>query len=117
MANFQAVMRLLHKFDQPLNDRVFDKLYAWLFEQLQLGGLTLDLDSTVMTRYGTQEGARRGYNPAKPGRHSHHPLMAFVAETRMAANLWLRPGNSHTSNNAQAFLHANLARLGSKQVR
>ena len=116
MANFKAVIRLFRKFDQPTNDRVFGKLYAWLFGQLQIDALTLDLDSTVMTRYGVQEGAARGYNPVKPGRNSHHPLMAFVADTRMVANLWLRPGNSHTANNAKAFLQASLERLGPKRV-
>lgn len=60
MANFKAVIRLFSKFSQPTNDRVFGTLYAWLFGQLQIDGLTPDLDSTVMTRYGTQEGARRG---------------------------------------------------------
>ena len=45
-------------------------------------------NSTVMTRHGEQEGVARGYNPAKPGRVSHHPLMAFVSETRMVANCW-----------------------------
>ena len=108
MANFKAVIRLFRKFDQPTNDRVFDNLYAWLFGKLQLDGLTLDLDSTVMTRYGTQQGSARGYHPAKPGRNPRHPLMAFVADTRMAANLWLRPGNSHTANNSTAFLQASL---------
>jgi len=83
-------------------------LRAWLFGKLQLDGLTLDLDSTVMTRYGTQQGSARGYHPAKPGRNPRHPLMAFVADTRMAANLWLRPGNSHTANNSTAFLQASL---------
>ena len=116
MANFKAVMRLFSKFNQPTNDRVFGKLYAWLFGQLHIDGLTLDLDSTVMTRYGAQEGAARGYNPSKPGRNSHHPLMAFVADTRMVANLWLRPGNSHTANNAKAFLQASLDRLDAKRV-
>ena len=57
-----------------------------------------------MTRYGQQEGAARGYNPRKPGRCSHHPLMAFVADTRMIANFWLRPGNSHSANNVLSFL-------------
>ena len=117
MANFKALIRLLRKFDQPTNDGVFDRLYGWLFSQLQFGGgLTLDLDSTVMTRYGTQQGATRGYNPAKRGRPSHHPLMAFVADTRMVANLWLRPGDSHTANNASAFLASTLERLGNKKV-
>lgn len=116
MANFKAVIRLFRKFDQRRNDLVFGQLYGWLFGQLHLDCLTLDLDSTVMTRYGMQEGAAKGYNPAKPGRNSHHPLMAFVAEARMVANLWLRPGNSHTANNASAFLQASLDRLSGKRV-
>lgn len=116
MANFKAVMRLFRKFSQATNVQVMGFLYRWLFGQLAVDGLTLDLDSTVMTRHGTQEGALRGYNPSKPGRASHHPLMAFVADTRMVANLWLRPGNSHTANNACAFLDSTLENLGGKQV-
>jgi len=116
MANFKAVMRLFRKFTQATNERVLGSLYRWLFEQLAVDDLTLDLDSTVMTRYGQQQGAVRGYNPQKPGRPSHHPLMAFVAEVRMVANCWLRPGNSHTANNAQAFLDSTLDKLGGKQV-
>jgi hypothetical protein len=116
MANFKAVMRLFNKFDQCTNDVVMDNLYQWLFSQVQINGITLDLDSTVMTRYGTQEGAVRGYNPGKRGRASHHPLMAFVADTRMIANCWLRPGNSSSANNVKAFLDNTVHRLGGKQV-
>lgn len=116
MANFKAVMRLFNKFTQETNETVSDGLYRWIFGQFSLNGLTLDLDSTVMTRYGAQEGAARGYNPAKRGRASHHPLMAFVADTRMIANCWLRPGNSSSANNVQAFLANTLHRLGDKHV-
>ncbi|MEQ1881546.1 MAG: IS1380 family transposase [Burkholderiales bacterium] len=116
MANFKAVTRLFRKFTQADNERVLSSVYRWLFGQLALDELTLDLDSTVMTRYGQQQGAARGYNPAKPGRASHHPLMAFVSDTRMVANCWLRPGNAHTANNAQAFLDNTLEKLGGKRV-
>jgi len=116
MANFKAIMRLFGKFTQRLNDAVMDDLYRWLFGKIAINGVTLDLDSTVMTRYGTQEGAARGYNPAKRGRASHHPLMAFVADLRMIANCWLRPGNSSSANNVQAFLANTLHRLGDKRV-
>ena len=116
MANFKAVMRLFRKFTQATNEHVFERLYGWLFAQLAVDRLTLDLDSTVMTRYGQQDGAARGYNPTKPGRLSHHPLMAFVSDTRMVANCWLLPGNSHTANNACAFLDSTLGRLGGKRV-
>lgn len=116
MANFKAVMRLFNKFTQGSNESVMDSLYRWMFGQLSINGITLDLDSTVMTRYGAQQGAARGYNPAKRGRSSHHPLMAFVADTRMIANCWLRPGNSSSANNVQAFLANTRHRLGGKHV-
>ena len=44
--------------------------------------MTVDFDSTILTRQGFQEGIEVGYNPKKPGRDSHHPLMAFVVELR-----------------------------------
>lgn len=116
MANFKAVIRLFGKFNQARNDQVMGSLHRWLFQQLSIDRLTLDLDSTVMTRHGEQEGVARGYNPTKPGRASHHPLMAFVSETRMVANCWLRPGNSHTANNVRAFLDSTLENLAGKQV-
>ena len=116
MANFKAITRLFGKFNQATNDVVFGAWYAWLFQSLRIGGLTLDLDSTVMTRYGKQEGAAVGYNPNKRGRLSHHPLLAFVADVQMVANCWLRPGNTHSANNVDAFLQATLQNLGDKQV-
>lgn len=103
MANFKAVMRLLRKFTQATNERGLGSLYRWLFEQRAVDDLTLDLDSTVMTRYGQQEGAVQGYNPSKPGHASHHPLMAFIVEVRMVVNCWLRPGNSHTATMPKPF--------------
>lgn len=74
--------------------------------------LTLDLDSTVLTRYGFHRGALRGYKPSKRGRASHHPLMSFVADTRKLANVLLRPGNAHTANNAIGFLQSSMQNLG-----
>ncbi|MGH9959988.1 MAG: IS1380 family transposase [Pyrinomonadaceae bacterium] len=113
MANFKAIQRLFKRFDQGTNQRVFGRLWRDIFRQLAIDGVTLDLDSTVMTRYGEQAGAVRGYNPRKRGRPSHHPILAFVADTQMVANLWLRPGNA---NNACAFLADSLERLGGKRV-
>jgi hypothetical protein len=42
--------------------------------------------------------------------------MAFVADTRMIANCWLRPGNTSSTNNVQAFLSNTLHCLGNKRV-
>ena len=38
--------------------------------------------------------------------------MAFIADTEMVANFWLRPGSSHSANNVAGFLDNTLERLG-----
>jgi len=50
--------------------------------------------STVNTRYGHQEEVEVGYNPDKPGRGSHHPLLCEVAGTRLALHMEWRQGNT-----------------------
>lgn len=116
MAGYKAYMRYFEKFDLGTNQRVFQDLYEWFFNQLKFDNYTLDFDSTIMTRYGEQEGAKKGYNPTKKGRNSHHPLLAFVAECRMIANLWLRPGNTSSSSNFEGFLLDTLDKLKGKTV-
>jgi hypothetical protein len=112
-AEFKAIQRLFRRFDMLTNERVQAEAYRWIFSHLQgLHRITLDLDSTVVTRHGEQEGATRGYNPNKPGRRSHHPLLAFVAEARLVANFWLRPGNAASANNVVQFLESTLHHLG-----
>ena len=49
-------------------------------------------------------GSAKGYNRQKRGRNSHHPLIAFISQTRIVANAWLRPGNTADSSNCKAFL-------------
>lgn len=74
--------------------------------------LTLILDSTVSVRYGLkQAGAERGYNPKKPGRPSHHPLLAFIQQTGDCLGVRWRPGNAHTAAGAEAWLTDLVARL------
>ena len=36
-----------------------------VLDQFKVGKITLDLDSTVITRYGDQEGSVVGYNPKR----------------------------------------------------
>jgi hypothetical protein len=74
------------KFSWKRNTEVFVPTQKWFIDNLTIDNLTLDFDSSIMTRYGEQEGSKVGYNPSKPGKPSHHPSMAFIAETRMVAN-------------------------------
>ncbi|MEK7146291.1 MAG: IS1380 family transposase, partial [Patescibacteria group bacterium] len=108
--------RFFHRFSWKRNNAVFVPLQRWFFERLTFDNMTLDLDSSVVTRYGNQEGAKAGYNPQKPGRASHHPLMAFMAEMRMVVNAWLRPGNTGALSNAVAFLDETFSILSGKRV-
>lgn len=115
-ADHRAYQRYFNKFSQAVNQRVFGELFRWFFSELLFDNYTLDFDSTVMVREGNQQGAAKGYNPKRPGRLSHHPLLAFVSEVRMVANYWLRPGNTAASTNYLAFLEDTLSRLENKKV-
>ena len=57
--------------------------------------MILDLDTTVLTVYGRQEGSRIGYNPKKRGRPSYHPLLCFEGITGGLWDASYHPGNVH----------------------
>lgn len=74
--------------------------------------LTLLLDSTVVLRYGLQQaGAEKGYNSKKPGWPSHHPLLAFAAETADCLGVIWRAGNAHTAEGAIPWIRTLVGRL------
>ena len=76
-----------------------------------INGMTLDLDSTVLGRFGIQEGSLKGYNPHRHGRPSHHPLLAMLAEAKVVLNSWLRSGNTGSARGVCEFLSETLALL------
>jgi hypothetical protein len=73
----------------------------------------LDWDSTVTTRYGEQEQVAIGYNPTKPGRGSHHPLVCSVAGLRLCLDLDFRSGDSASSSGWIAMMERLLSKLPS----
>ena len=76
-----------------------------------LCSLLIDVDSTVKTAYGKQQGVSVGYNPHKFGAASNHPLLAFCAETKEILQGWLRNGSAYTSNGVVEFMRQLLAQL------
>lgn len=116
MPGHKAFQRYFKKFNWATNKKVFTQLYQWFFRKVQFDNFTLDLDSSILTRYGEQEGAKVGYNKDKKGRKSHHPLMAFIADCKMVANFMLRSGDAYTSNNMYSFLEDTLERLEGKKI-
>ena len=104
------------KFDVDLNDEVFIELNRWWFTKLKLKHHTVDIDSTVITRYGSQDGVEVGYNPRKPGRGSHHPLIAFSADAKMVIQSWMRTGDSVSSTDIEDFMTVLLKKLDKSKI-
>jgi hypothetical protein len=117
MPSQSTYSRYFGKFTQRVNTEVFPVLQDWFMNQFDINNITVDFDSTVITRHGEQEGSAKGYNPNKRGRNSHHPLMAFISQTRMVANAWLRPGNTAASSSCVSFMRETFEQcLSSKKV-
>jgi hypothetical protein len=58
---------------------------------------------------------KKGYNPRKPGRGSHHPLLAVLAEAHFVLHGWLRSGNTRADTGVVEFLKEVLAKLASRE--
>lgn len=111
-----AYKRYFNKFNQTTNSATARHFFSWFFNNLNTNYFTVDVDSTIFTRYGEQQGAKKGYNPNKKGRKSHHPIIAFVNEVKMVANFWLRSGDASSANNFVSFLEDTLLNFGNKKV-
>jgi Transposase DDE domain group 1 len=106
IASQSVLSRFFQGFDSAGgNLHCFRPLWHWCLDRLpsRKEGYTLDLDSTrLLHEDGHQEGVATGYTRLglKP---CLHPLLAVLAEVRLVAQLWLRPGNALCGNNAIAF--------------
>ena len=109
-----TIRNFFKRFSQGENQRFYEPLWRWQLERIvpRAEGYSLDLDSTVFERYGKQQGARKGHNPRKHGRPSHHPLLAVLAEVHWVLHGWLRSGNCASGRGAVEFLKEALALLG-----
>jgi hypothetical protein len=112
-----ACKRYFGKFNQAINQKMSYHFFSWFFQSLQINYFTLDIDSTAMTLYGEQEGAKKGYNPNRKGRKSHHSVIAFINDVRIVAHFWLRSGESGSVNNFIGFLEDSLSVFGNNKVR
>ncbi len=110
-----TIRNLFKRFTQGMVVGMYEPLWAWQLERVPLRseGYSLNLDSTVFERYGRQEGAQKGYNPKKPGRASHHPLLAVLGEAHCVLHGWLRSGNTRADSGVVEFLKEALAKLPS----
>ena len=95
------------RFTQKLNNQflnIISQISRQIHKKLNTDKDILDIDSTPKIVYGHQEGSAKGYNHSKKTANCYHPLIAFLNSTKECFSVWLRPGNSYTSNNAASFL-------------
>lgn len=110
-----AFSRFFQSFKSaPENTQRFGRIWRWCLDRLpaRREGYTLDLDSTqLLHEDGHQkEGVRTGHT-ARGLKRCYNPLLGMLAEAKLVAGFWLRPGNSRCDNNVLAFTEELLARL------
>jgi len=71
--------------------------------------LVFDLDSTVVTVFGKQDGAEVGYNPKYRGKRSYNPLLCLEANSSFLWDAELRPGNAGVWEGSPALLETSFA--------
>lgn len=110
-----ALRRFLRRLPPPairemvrLHDRLRSELFALPRLRTQL---EFHLDSVVLTLYGKQQGARKGYNPRKKGRPSYHPILCFEAHGQEFWHGSLRPGDAATNTGARFMVRRCLEKV------
>ena len=110
-----AYTRFFQSFKSaPANSQCFGNLWRWGLDRLRArkDGYSLDVDSTqLLHEDGHQkEGVQTGHTP-RGLKRGYHPLLAIIAEAKLVASFWLRPGNTRCDSNVVGFMQELLARL------
>ncbi len=80
-----------------------------LHQMARLGtsrNVRLDIDDTVCTVYGEQEGAEVGYNPRYKGRASFKEKLAVISGTRELVDLTLEGGKNTIQSELMVFIQS-----------
>lgn len=104
----QSLRRFLLKAPPEFRQQLH-RFNNWLLQQFihlpeHRSRLILDLDSTVVTVFGRQEGAAVGYNPRYRGKRSYDPLLCLEANSSFLWDTELRPGDAGTWTGSRELL-------------
>lgn len=83
------------------NDRLLQRFIHWPEHRSRV---IFDLDSTVLTVFGHQEGAEVGYNPRYRGKRSYDPLLCVEANSSFLWDMELRRGDAGTWSGSEELL-------------
>lgn len=76
----------------------------------------LHFDSKVITVYGDQEGAEKGYNPHKDGRKSYHIKICTIEPFGFILGMRLEPGNAVSNTDFGTFYRQCLDAMPQKHL-
>jgi hypothetical protein len=88
----------------------FQRLMGVLRERVwqQLGinyyRICIDIDTTVETIYGNQQGGRKGHNTKNRGKKGYRPVLCFIEQTRECLIGKLRKGETISGKQTAAFI-------------
>ena len=77
---------------------------VWQLCGLQYARIRINIDTTVKTVYGNQQGARKGHNTQHRGKLGLRPLLGFIEETREYLVGQLRKGVTVSGQETAAFI-------------
>ncbi len=77
---------------------------VWQLCDFQFYQIRVNIDTTVKTVYGNQQGARKGHNRNHRGKEAFRPLLCFIEETREYLTGKLRKGTTVDGSEAAAFI-------------
>jgi len=110
----ETVSRFLGNFNfktthmmRDINFKVFKKLLA----KSRLKSITIDIDSSVVSVEGHQEGAVKGYNPKRPGNNCYNIQFAFCDELKPYITGFVRSGTTYTANGAVELIKEIVAQI------
>lgn len=110
-----SITRMFNKIQKMSeSEKASEGIWKYLEPIIEWGKIKedwLNFDSTVLERYGQQEGAKVGYNPQKKGRPSHNPLIGFLNQSKYVVSIWNRQGNVASCNNICAFFSMSYQRV------
>lgn len=91
----QAILRVMSRLREE----------AWKRCGIKYSRIAIDIDTTVETIYGDQEGGRVGHNPKHRGKKGYRPVLCFIEQTREYLYGKLRKGETVSGEETAKIIH------------
>ena len=106
-----SARRALERIDEVKGVQWLQDHLQQCYEPLLTIPWIMDVDVTIKTIYGSQEGAVKGHNPHKRGRPSHTYYSYMMANLKLMLEVEVKPGNEGNSAHSLPGLMSLLNRL------